>query len=60
MSREEIQAETIQCVNCKHCNATEFICPAFPYGIPENILRNETIHDKVLDHQFGTIVFEEA
>jgi hypothetical protein len=60
MSREIIEAETSQCTNCKHCNETEFICPAYPYGIPDEVLRNEILHDEVLDNQFGDIVFEEA
>ena len=39
-------AETIQCSQCVYCWPTEFICDAFPDGIPEHILNNEFIHTK--------------
>lgn len=60
MSSIGVQAETIQCQSCKHCSATEFICKAFPFGIPEEVLRNQVIHNEVLEHQQGDYVYEEV
>ena len=60
MSSKVVVAETIQCQKCKHVNATEFICKAFPFGIPEEVLRNEVIHNKILDHQQGDYIYEEV
>ena len=54
-----VEAETNQCVKCKHCNETEFTCKAFPFGIPMEILFNEVMHTEVLDYQMGDTVYEE-
>lgn len=55
-----VEAETSQCQTCKHCNETEFICKAFPFGIPEEILTNEVIHKEVLPDQMGDAVYESS
>lgn len=33
------------------------VCPAFPQGIPADVVVGDVIHDKVLDGQVGTYIF---
>ena len=58
MSSPGVIAETSQCQTCKYCNETEFICIAFPFGIPDEVIRNEVIHSEVLDEQHGDNTYE--
>jgi hypothetical protein len=49
-----------KCVFCKHfINDKKFTCPAYPDGIPHDVLINDREHDKVLNDQKGTLTFEE-
>lgn len=34
-------------------------CPAYPFGIPDKILSDRIFHDKILDGQVGTYIFEQ-
>ena len=45
--------EPPQCNNCKHFEGYG-ICPAFPEGIPVEIILNEIIHDEELEGQEGS------
>ena len=46
---------------CNDCmNYTEdALCPAFPEGIPEEILNENLQHETVVDNQVGDYVFTE-
>jgi len=60
MTTPGVEAETSQCQTCKHCNEIEFICKAFPFGIPEEIIRNEVMHKEVLEYQQGDTIYERS
>ena len=60
MTSPGVEAESSQCQTCKHCNEIEFICIAFPFGIPVEIIRNEVIHNEVIDYQQGDTVYERS
>jgi len=60
MPSEGVLAETSLCQTCLHCQESEFICDAYPSGIPDDILINAIMHDKVLPDQEGTTTYEEA
>lgn len=47
------------CTGCKHFNVIDYTCPAFPKGIPTEILTGELKHDRVLKNQLGGTVREE-
>ena len=53
-----VEAESGQCITCKWCDEVDFICPAFPHGIPEEVILNDTIHDEVLPEQYGDKIYE--
>lgn len=59
MSRAGAESESSQCQMCKWCNDFEFICKAYPFGIPEEIITNEVIHSEVLPEQMGDYIYEE-
>lgn len=61
MSKEVIIEDVVpQCFNCKHFIETgEYICNAFPEGVPEEILYNRYIHTEPYEGDNG-IQFEEA
>lgn len=46
------------CFSCKHFNSVKWVCPAFPKGIPEEILTGENDHSEPLPDQNNNIVFE--
>ena len=50
-----------RCMNCKHYDpaAMEFVCKAFPLGIPDTIVIGKVKHDKPLPGQGNNIVFEQ-
>ncbi len=60
MPSEAVLAESSQCQSCKHCNEIEFICAAYPSGIPDALLINVLIHAVVLPDQQGTTTHEVA
>lgn len=45
-----------QCNSCKHYEGYG-ICPAFPEGIPFEIVDNELIHDEELEGQEGSLMW---
>lgn len=54
-----MEAELI-CINCKHFNAKEFNCKAFPKGIKSNaIISGFSDHSNPEKNQNNKIVFEE-
>jgi hypothetical protein len=49
--------ESPQCVSCIWKNEEDFLCAAFPFGIPTDILQNKVLHNTVLDEQEGEFVY---
>lgn len=49
----------LQCINCKNFIEKSNSCKAFPNGIDTEIMYGFIIHDKPLDGQAGTTVYEE-
>jgi hypothetical protein len=47
-----------QCFRCKHF-LEGYKCPAFPEGIPNDILSNEFIHNKKHPEQQGALLFDD-
>jgi hypothetical protein len=45
------------CGKCKHLNIFNLNCPAFPKGIPDNLLEGKIQHDKPIKGQTGDTVF---
>jgi len=58
MSNERRKKEVSQCQTCRNCSETEFICKAFPLGIPEEVIRNNVIHNTVIEGQQGDYVYK--
>lgn len=48
------------CFQCKHLDAKDFKCKAFPEGIPDEILGGFNYHENPLPGQKNKIVFEQA
>ena len=46
-----------QCIMCKHYTG-ERRCEAFPEGIPNEIMKNDIVHDTVLQGQDKPLVYE--
>jgi len=46
------------CYGCKHFNPRTFTCPAFPKGIPSDIIEGFMPHTTVFRNQVGEYVFE--
>ena len=51
------ELESPQCTSCIWKDPKELLCNAYPFGIPEDILRNKTLHDKVLETQVGDFIY---
>ena len=52
-----------RCLSCKHFikfTQKELFCKAYPYGIPTKVWSFNFIHDRVLEGQIGTYVYEEG
>ena len=47
------------CANCKYLVDDDFVCEAFPDGIPIVLLSGEKKHDTPFDTQDNEIVFEQ-
>jgi len=58
MSNERRKNKISQCQTCRNCSDTEFICKAFPLGIPEEVIRNNVIHNTVIEGQHGDYVYK--
>ena len=54
----EAAFEVPQCNTCKN-KLKDLSCLAYEI-IPDKILNNEIIHDRVLPDQIGTVVYEES
>jgi hypothetical protein len=39
-------------------NETEFICLAYPSGIPDAVIKKEVLHNKLLEDQMGDYLYE--
>ncbi len=50
--------QRVQCLFCRHFNLETATCPAFPEGIPVEILSGEVQHLNPLAGQRGQWVFE--
>lgn len=47
-----------QCAYCKHFHAEDYYCPAYPNGIPDDLLNGKELHNKVRTGQTGNVVFD--
>lgn len=48
-----------QCARCVHFDLDNYSCPAFPRGIPEEILSAKQTHDNSYPGQTGDTIFTE-
>jgi hypothetical protein len=46
------------CTYCRHFDMDKLTCPAYPSGIPEDLLSGKNRHEQVRSDQTGSIVFE--
>jgi len=51
--------ESPQCTRCLWKDEFSLVCEAYPWGIPDNILRNITLHNKVLPDQADDYIYTE-
>lgn len=49
-----------QCARCKHFHGDDYYCPAYPNGIPAELLSGKENHNSVKHDQEGDAVFELA
>ena len=49
-----------QCAQCKHFKRDDYYCPAYPDGIPDELLEGDATHDKRRTDQTGDTLFEDA
>ena len=54
------ELESPQCVTCKWKDEYDFLCSAYPFGIPVDILLNRELHTQVLDDQVGDATYTEV
>lgn len=47
-----------QCGNCKLFSMDGYCCPAFPDGIPDELISGEKKHNEVIDGQAGAYVYD--
>ena len=45
---------------CAHCKRDDYYCPAYPDGIPDELLEGDATHDKRRTDQTGDTLFEDA
>lgn len=48
------------CFTCKHYNTELNNCPAYPHGVPDDMLLDADKHDKPRPDQHGDTVYEEG
>jgi hypothetical protein len=53
-----VAAETALCFICEHLNDPNLSCPAYPDGIPMDILKGMRCHTKVFKDQAGQTVYK--
>ena len=46
------------CTGCKHFDMVNYVCPAFPLGIPTEVLTGSVKHNFVIKGQEGNTVRE--
>lgn len=47
------------CLECEYfIHNKKFTCKAFPNGIPDNIIFNKKIHNKIIKGQTGDYIFK--
>ena len=51
------ELESPQCASCIWKDPKELLCPAYPFGVPQDILENRILHNQVLDDQVGDSVY---
>jgi hypothetical protein len=49
--------ESPQCASCTWKDPEEYLCPAYPYGIPVDILQNRILHSEILPDQMGDSIY---
>lgn len=47
-----------QCIGCKHYDAENDVCPAFPDIVPQDIYDKIIKHNVILPNQVGETIFE--
>lgn len=47
-----------QCANCVHFVNSEYVCKAFPAGIPNSLLTGEEKHNSLIKGQTGNTTFQ--
>jgi hypothetical protein len=52
------EMESPQCATCKWKDEFDFKCGAYPFGIPDYIVQNRLLHDKILVDQIGGFIYE--
>jgi len=48
-----------KCAGCAHFDLTDYVCPAFPDGVPDHFLDGSEVHLVVAPDQTGDLVFTE-
>jgi len=46
------------CISCKYFNDDGFYCPAYPDGIPNELLAGKITHREIIKEQTGKTIFE--
>jgi hypothetical protein len=65
MIKEVLKVKDItvpQCNSCKHYDGVKkgiVVCPAYPGGIPDSILFNRMIHDRIYPTQKGKYLWRQ-
>jgi hypothetical protein len=54
------EMESPQCVTCTHKNEFDYLCSAYPFGIPGEILQNRVLHNVILEDQMGDAIYTEV
>jgi len=49
-----------KCALCVHLDSIDFVCPAFPAGIPDRFLDGSADHTARVRGQKGDLVFSES
>jgi len=47
-----------QCGMCEHFESWDYFCAAYPNGIPDELLFDKYLHDKILPDQVGVTIFQ--
>ena len=55
---EILDSYDLQCSLCKHFHGDDYYCPAYPDGIPDELLSGKEKHNSIIKGQKGETVFE--